>query len=122
LNWILGHIANSRQNVIEALGGEELMGKPFRERYDRGSEPITGKEKDILKLEELLDLLKRSGEAIAGLLENSTPEIMDALVGEAPRQQKVSEWVTFLAWHESYHTGQTEIMRQLAGKDDQVIK
>jgi len=27
----------------------------------------------------------------------------------------------FLCWHESYHTGQTEALRQLAGKNDKVI-
>jgi hypothetical protein len=26
-----------------------------------------------------------------------------------------------LYWHEAYHTGQTEYLRQLAGKDDCVV-
>jgi hypothetical protein len=29
--------------------------------------------------------------------------------------------VFFLYFHETYHVGQTELLRQLAGKNDQVI-
>jgi|GEM_PF-5021639 len=35
--------------------------------------------------------------------------------------QDVGAQLSFLSWHETYHTGQTEYLRQLAGKDDQVI-
>jgi hypothetical protein len=30
--------------------------------------------------------------------------------------------LAFLNWHEAYHVGQLELLRQLAGKNDQVIK
>ena len=33
----------------------------------------------------------------------------------------VAERILFLAWHEGYHLGQTEYLRQLAGKDDKII-
>jgi len=33
----------------------------------------------------------------------------------------VGEWLNFLLWHETYHVGTTEQLRQLAGKNDKVI-
>jgi hypothetical protein len=33
----------------------------------------------------------------------------------------VAQWLHFLLWHEAYHLGNLEILRQLTGKDDKVI-
>jgi uncharacterized damage-inducible protein DinB len=33
----------------------------------------------------------------------------------------LGQLIFFLFWHESYHVGQPEYLRQLAGKDDKVI-
>jgi hypothetical protein len=35
--------------------------------------------------------------------------------------QTVGKQITFLQWHETYHLGQLEPLRQLAGKNDKVI-
>jgi hypothetical protein len=37
------------------------------------------------------------------------------------RQQTVGDRIAGLHWHETYHTGQLDILRQLAGKDDGVL-
>ena len=37
------------------------------------------------------------------------------------RERTVAERLLFLAWHEGYHVGQTEYLRQLSGKDDKII-
>jgi uncharacterized damage-inducible protein DinB len=36
-------------------------------------------------------------------------------------EDTVGEQLAFLHFHEAYHTGQTEMLRQLAGKNDKVI-
>ena len=33
----------------------------------------------------------------------------------------LGQLIFYLSWHEGYHTGQTEALRQLAGKNDKVI-
>ena len=33
----------------------------------------------------------------------------------------LGSWLQASLWHETYHIGSTEILRQLAGKDDQVL-
>jgi uncharacterized damage-inducible protein DinB len=37
------------------------------------------------------------------------------------RKTTVGQRVFFLYFHESYHVGQTELLRQLAGKNDKII-
>ncbi len=32
-----------------------------------------------------------------------------------------AEMLHFLCWHETYHIGQTELLRQVIGKNDKVI-
>jgi hypothetical protein len=41
---------------------------------------------------------------------------------EAPiDDETVAEKIAFSHWHETYHVGQLELLRQLAGKNDKVI-
>jgi hypothetical protein len=35
--------------------------------------------------------------------------------------RSLAAWLHMSLWHETYHIGSTEILRQLAGKDDQVL-
>ena len=43
----------------------------------------------------------------------------DVKVGN--QKSTLGERLFFLYFHETYHVGQTEFLRQLAGKDDKVI-
>ena len=36
-------------------------------------------------------------------------------------EKEIAYWIFFLYFHDSYHVGQTEILRQAAGKDDKII-
>ena len=42
-------------------------------------------------------------------------------VTPAGHERSLGEQLSFLSWHETYHVGQTEALRQLAGKNDKVI-
>jgi hypothetical protein len=120
LNWVLGHIAVHRDYVLEALGEEKVLGEGPVARYDLGSAPILGEEEGVLPLETLLAAINQAQKRIAAAL----ARVSEAdLAKEAPKSEpnSVARQVTFLYWHETYHTGQTEYLRQLAGTDDQVI-
>ncbi len=43
----------------------------------------------------------------------------EVIKGARPRS--VGAWLHFLLWHETYHVGQMEYLRQLAGVNDKVI-
>lgn len=120
LNWVLGHVVVHRDYVLEALGEEKVLGDDQASRYDRESAPIVGDEEGVLPLETLLDALSQTEERIVAALNRITPEHLQQ---EAPKSEPATVgWqVTFLWWHETYHIGQTEYLRQLAGTDDKVI-
>ena len=68
LNWVLGHITENRDHILEALGESPVIDE-FGKRYARGSEPLTQAGDDVVRLEELLDWLERSQVRLAAALE-----------------------------------------------------
>ncbi len=120
LNWVLGHIAVHRDFILEALGAPQVLGNAARERYDRESEPILEDEPGVIALGSLLSALDQTQERIEGILCQSKAADLARKVSEAD-STSVARFVSFLYWHETYHVGQTELLRQLAGTDDKVI-
>ena len=119
LNWVLGHILVSRERALELLGIQGTWKEQEIARYKFDSEPIlVADDPGILPFERLLADFERTQEQLAdGFAEISELQ----LVKENERGRTVADRLLFLAWHEGYHLGQTEYLRQLAGKDDKVI-
>jgi hypothetical protein len=118
LNWVLGHIIYHRGRLLKVLGDTSDWPGEQIQRYRGESEPISGPAEDILSLAQLLSLLDQSQERIAARLQNISEEKLDAvIVNEDTR----GEILARLLWHETYHIGQLEPLRQLAGKNDKVI-
>jgi len=116
LNWVLGHIMASRNRVLTLLGQEPVWSEAETAPYVSGSEPITSGE-NAHRLEKIVADLDRSQEQIEAGLKQVSPEDLARAAGD----QSVGEALAGLYWHEAYHTGQTEYLRQLAGKNDKVI-
>jgi hypothetical protein len=116
LNWVLGHMVFSRGGVLKLLDEDLPWTENEAARYIRNSEPITGEE-NALPLEQLLDYLDQSQARILAGLQWVSAERMETVVDD----QTVGERMTFSQWHETYHLGQLEPLRQLAGKNDKVI-
>jgi uncharacterized damage-inducible protein DinB len=120
LNWVLGHLAENRDVILQALAAEPVMGAAAS-RYARESDPITGDGPGVLPLEELLVILTRSQEALTAALARTTEEDLAKEIQRGQRTMLLSERIFFLYFHETYHVGQTELLRQLTGVDDKVI-
>jgi len=122
MNWVVGHLVTNRNTILKLLGVEQPPAAERVARYTRESEPVTGEGEGVLPLDELLALLEQAQAHIAALLAEITPEELDRQVAFfRNRSQTVGEWLLFFYFHDSYHTGQTEILRQAAGKDDKII-
>lgn len=121
LNWVLGHIVENRDRILELIGQTPSMGEPGT-RYKRGSEPMKQAEPMTLPLEEILAHLDRSQEQLAAALVglDDSAWAREITVGNN-RTMKLGQRVFFLYFHETYHVGQTELFRQLAGKHDKII-
>jgi uncharacterized damage-inducible protein DinB len=122
MNWIIGHILTNRYSVIKLLTGERPAEADQVIRYEREAEPITGQGAGVLPLEQLIVLLEHTQAQIAALLSEITHDDLYRLLVLYGRQSRtVAEWLMFLYFHDTYHTGQTEILRQASGKNDKII-
>ena len=116
LNWVLGHIVFSREAALTRLGESFPWTEAEAARYTRNSEPVTSAG-DALSLERLLAALEESQARIVAALKRISDEDLQRPADD----ETVGEQITFSHWHETYHVGQLELLRQLAGKNDKVI-
>lgn len=121
LNWVLGHLLLNRNRVLAVLGQEPVLDGDTLSRYETGSEPVTGDEDGILTLEELLDGMVAGQEKIAAGLQQASAEDLAQEIQAGERTMTLGRRLFGLYFHDTYHTGQTEMLRQLAGADDKVI-
>ena len=104
INWILGHIIVSRDDIRELLGLDKLCGDEMK-MYQRGAEAV-----DANKLIDLGKLMEMYNDG-QQIIEERLKELDLREINEKYRM------VTFLAFHEAYHTGQTGILRRIIGKE-----
>jgi hypothetical protein len=116
LNWVLGHIVASRNTALTLLGQEPVWVEQDTAPYVTDSDPVTGIE-NAHPFEDIVAALDESQVRLQATLSRASPETMAAAHGDST----VGEQLAGLYWHEAYHTGQTEYLRQLAGKDDKVV-
>ena len=122
MNWIIGHLVLNRNNILILIEAESLIDPISVERYKRDSDPITEESSDILSLDILMELLDQAQGNIANLLQGMTPDKLQRKVAFfGNREMTVGEWLIFFYFHDSYHTGQAEILRQATGTDDKII-
>lgn len=120
LNWVLGHILLHREYMLAALSQEPLLGQTALARYARDSDPITADGEGVLPLEELLAALGNAQDRLATALTTASADALTQASPVTPEKSAVEE-VHFLMWHETYHVGLTELLRQLSGVNDKVI-
>lgn len=117
-NWILGHITNGRSGLLKRLGEEPIWTEDKSDLYERESSPITGPDSPHLPLDSLWEDFKHAGELAVAKLETLTDADLDQFISE---DRTLAHSINFSVWHEAYHTGQFEFLRQLTGVNDKVI-
>ena len=119
LNWVLGHMVVSRDYMLRIAGAEPLWDEESGKMYGFGSEPMKADD-EVVSMETILADLQRSQERLAGAMATLDDDRLDAPF-ENERDDTLRKRLAFMTWHDSYHTGQTEYLRQLTGTDDKVI-
>lgn len=113
INWLVGHMLLSRDDVFERLGIERVWtDKEASEVYDRGSALLTDNGKAV-ELSSLLELFNQTQPLLL--------EAMERLNAEPTEDGKMEEAVAFYNFHEAYHLGQIAILRRFLGKES-IIK
>ena len=113
INWIVGHLLSSRNGVHALLGLDpawlESMGAS--DPYRRGASGFAVDR--AVPLSALRGALGQSQTAVIAALEQISPE---RLAEQASETMSVGERLAFLGFHESYHVGQTGLLRRVLGK------
>ena len=117
MNWVIGHIVASRDSVLRLLGVSPTWTEAEARVYKPNSEPVISAEQ-ALPLTRLLADLETLQTRIMEALQHVSEETLAAMADE---EETVGQQITFSHWHETYHVGQLELLRQLAGKNDKVI-
>lgn len=119
MNWVLGHMLEARNEVLHHLGQPAILPEPEDALYQRESPPITT-DSTAVPLATLLAHFDESQARIEQGLATTSEEKMATIINEE-RQTTVRANLSFIAWHEAYHLGQLEYLRQLSGVNDKVI-
>lgn len=118
-NWVLGHIVVYRDKMLTILKEPPVLGDRELEGYKRGSKPLSAGQ-DVVDLARLLASSRENAKRLSGAIRDVSKESLAEIYDEEGGNT-VQDWLEFLIWHEAYHLGQLEILRQLAGKDDAII-
>lgn len=113
MNWNLGHILVYRMQYLGVIDGKSKPNPDEFAIYGAGSEPLTDSDKAI-PLDTMLQRLEDASEMIISALEvmpnEKLTEIFDAEQGTT-----VDDRLQFyMMFHEAYHTGQLELLQELA--------
>lgn len=116
LNWVVGHLVAAYNDLLKGIGGESVWDAERQALYGRGSEPILAERAvpiDLL-LADFATAHGRVVERVAAL----TPDELAAPAPYSPLNnpdETVGSLIGLLAFHQSYHTGQTGLLRRVAG-------
>jgi hypothetical protein len=119
LNWVLGHMIASRHDVLQMLGQPAVWSEDELKAYERGSAPRPDGE-GAMPWDKMLADFDVTQERLRAGLSGLGPE---ALSGPVPAAQSflgldsVGEVLAAYNFHESYHAGQTGILRRVLGRE-----
>jgi len=123
MNWVLGHLVMSRQRILIMTKQRTVWTQEQCNRYERGSEPIVD-DSEALPFDKIAADLATTQERTQAWLESAKPEDLDVEIiphNIPANAAPIWDWIEFLLWHEAYHLGNLELLRQLAGMNDRVI-
>lgn len=119
LNWVVGHIVDSRNTLLELLGSPPADQADLG-AYERESEPITGPGPDVVEIETLLAMLDTTQERLATAISPMDADAWSAPLADNP-ERTLADNAFFWYFHDTYHVGQTELLRQVSGANDSLI-
>jgi len=109
INWLVGHIITTRDTYYIQLGRDPVLPESMRNRYVRGSQPISTGD-DIYQLSELFKYFQKSNAKFQELLDSMSKKIVTL----SNEQIKDLGGILF---HDAYHIGQVAIVRRTLGKE-----
>jgi len=124
MNWIVGHIIDARNQLLTLLKEQPVWDNEEFDYYARGANPKQSL-KLFLPFTRLIEYFKSSYERVAEGIKNATSDQLDniftiSLKDGTTINHTLLEWLTVFSFHESYHTGQTGMLRRVLGKEGKI--
>lgn len=114
IGWILGHIALGRGQILQKLNVACEI-EETEKIFDRGAE----KRKDIkMNLQDTINKYSERGEKITETLNSfKVDDLSRTLDIQLPGgKNDVETFLSFFAWHETFHLGQIDLIKAAVGK------
>jgi hypothetical protein len=119
LNWVVGHLDWINERMLGVLGQPPVLGEAAFARYRRGTSELHD-DAEALPFEKLLSAWDEQWAGIEAGLAALPAEQLDTPAPWSPRNkadETVGSLLTALLFHQAYHTGQTGLLRRLAGHE-----
>lgn len=114
MNWVIGHMLVYRNRILKIAEQPAIFDEVTAARYAANSKPILGDESGIGIFEDMLQALDASQAAIAAAMKSITPAEAEKSWTFGQLNMSAGEWMLFLLRHEAYHTGNLELLREIA--------
>lgn len=121
LNWVMGHLVDNLVQILKIIQGQEPPDLPNLDRYIRNSDPIRGEEDGVFPLNILVETYSQLTEKITERLGEMTVADFEEEIDFWQSKTRRGYVAFFYFFHNTYHLGQLEQLRNLAGKTDKVI-
>jgi hypothetical protein len=121
LNWVVGHLVENLVEIIRVIQAELPPDLPDLDRYRINSEPIRGEEDGVLPLQLLVDTYGKLTQILTKQLENLPEEYFEEEIDFWQGKARRGYIAFFYFFHNTYHIGQLEQLRNLAGKTEKII-
>jgi hypothetical protein len=108
-------------DILKVISGELPADMPNLTHYGYGSDPVRGEEQGVLPLQVLLDTYDILTEVVVDRLSQMTEEDFEKEIDFWQGKTRRGYVAFFYFFHHTYHLGQLEQLRNLAGKTEKVI-
>ncbi|MCU0519734.1 MAG: DinB family protein [Anaerolineae bacterium] len=113
LNWTLGHIVQYRVMALQVTGEPFAWDVGEVSPYRRDPAGIA-RPGDGRALADLMTDLDATGRLLETVLSGASADTLDEVVQTHLGEKSRYDYVSRLAWHETYHVGQLGLLRSLA--------
>ena len=121
LNWTIGHLVVNLVDILQVLGDESPSDLPDLAHYGYGSEPIRCEAPGVIDLQVLVDAYTQLTTLITEHLSRMTEADFDEEIDFWQGKSRRGYVAFFYFFHNTYHLGQLEQLRNLAGRTEKVI-
>lgn len=114
LNWIVGHMADTRNSLVQLVGEKPILTEAQAKRYGYGSAPVCEQGPDLMTLDDLVSAIETSQIRLAAGLQRMSDADLAKEVKSYLGMTSVAVRILSMYYHDTYHLGQTELLRELA--------